>query len=714
MKISLWSFIFITLFSGLAYCSEWTLHTAMNDINDIEYDGDVFWLGTTGGVLRWDMENGSMSTFTASDFGKDIGFHGVLAVKNGHNGKKWFGGDGWIMEYDGVSWSVYECPGIVNELAVDNDGNVWIASSANAFRFKDGILYSCLSDENPRINASCVAVDENTVWFGGQLNGGGRLGLYHYDKESWTFFGTLNSGLPWRSIYSIGFDPNGLLWIGASGGICTYDGETWNKVAYGDIKFSGIRDFKFKDNGIVLAASCRGLLAFDGSDWITYNAENSGLPESIIRSIEIDDHGVVWVSSGDQGAIRTPKNGLTCFDGKVWRNEKFPGLQGNGIRAVAVDRNDVVWVSTKNEVGISFFKDGKWNNISKDEFIASRYVYDIAVDNNNTVWFGYYNGTSSYDGESWKLYTDIDGLTDATINTLAVDRDNVKWFGTGYDIISFDGENWTVHEMPDGSQDLRIVDMAVDVNNVKWFASSMKGVFSFDGENWRHYTVENGLEKNEVKAVAVDQDNVKWFSIFEWNVEGGGISSFDGENWIKYGSDDGVSPGYMRVDAIIVDNNNVKWFGNGLTLDGTEWKIDHDVIISPRFVNNAANDSHGGIWFATERGALHFTGYENPAAVDIAIPKNDSFFITGLYPNPFNYKTTINIYSHHELHAGIKIYNLLGQTVRNFGKINLMSGANTVTWNCKDDSGQIVSSGIYFFQIEDGKYSAIAKMMFVQ
>jgi hypothetical protein len=73
------------------------------------------------------------------------------------------------------------------------------------------------------------------------------------------------------------------------------------------------------------------------------------------------------------------------------------------------------------------------------------------------------------------------------------------------------------------------------------------------------------------------------------------------------------------------------------------------------------------------------------------------------YPNPFNPSTTIVYYlpdvGYQPAEVEIVIYNLLGQRVRTLVKERKYPGEHRVTWDGKDDAGNDLASGIYFYKL---------------
>ncbi|MDD2331543.1 MAG: T9SS type A sorting domain-containing protein, partial [Candidatus Cloacimonetes bacterium] len=84
------------------------------------------------------------------------------------------------------------------------------------------------------------------------------------------------------------------------------------------------------------------------------------------------------------------------------------------------------------------------------------------------------------------------------------------------------------------------------------------------------------------------------------------------------------------------------------------------------------------------------------------------------YPNPFNPSTTIHFSIKDSAPVRIEVYNILGQRVRTLVNETKKAGVHSVTWNGTDDSGRNVSSGIYFYRMNSGKYTSTKKMIMLK
>lgn len=84
------------------------------------------------------------------------------------------------------------------------------------------------------------------------------------------------------------------------------------------------------------------------------------------------------------------------------------------------------------------------------------------------------------------------------------------------------------------------------------------------------------------------------------------------------------------------------------------------------------------------------------------------------YPNPFNPTTQISFGLGRGGHVQLSVFNVLGQKIRTLVNTNYPAGDHTVLWDGRDDNGQIVSSGVYLYRLESGKYTNTRKMLMLK
>lgn len=92
----------------------------------------------------------------------------------------------------------------------------------------------------------------------------------------------------------------------------------------------------------------------------------------------------------------------------------------------------------------------------------------------------------------------------------------------------------------------------------------------------------------------------------------------------------------------------------------------------------------------------------------------DEFVLHQNYPNPFNPETSIEYQLPRAGHVKIVVYNLRGQEVRKLIDKSHNTGNYNLTWNGRDNLGQAVRSGVYFYQIQAEGFAETKKMILLQ
>jgi hypothetical protein len=90
-----------------------------------------------------------------------------------------------------------------------------------------------------------------------------------------------------------------------------------------------------------------------------------------------------------------------------------------------------------------------------------------------------------------------------------------------------------------------------------------------------------------------------------------------------------------------------------------------------------------------------------------------AFALNPAYPNPFNPYTNLSFILPEAISYSLSVYNVAGQLVRSYEGLGQV-GMNMITWDGKDNSGVSVASGVYFYKLTAGKYSATEKMVMMK
>jgi hypothetical protein len=99
------------------------------------------------------------------------------------------------------------------------------------------------------------------------------------------------------------------------------------------------------------------------------------------------------------------------------------------------------------------------------------------------------------------------------------------------------------------------------------------------------------------------------------------------------------------------------------------------------------------------------------------LPK--AFAMMQNYPNPFNPETWIPYQLSMPANVTVSIYSVNGQMIRQLELGNKMPGsyvdkARAAYWDGRNESGEKVSSGVYFYQLRAGQDASVGKMIVVK
>lgn len=103
-------------------------------------------------------------------------------------------------------------------------------------------------------------------------------------------------------------------------------------------------------------------------------------------------------------------------------------------------------------------------------------------------------------------------------------------------------------------------------------------------------------------------------------------------------------------------------------------------------------------------------GVTSPLTDNIPI----AYSLSQSYPNPFNLMTEIRYALPRRIKVEISVYNSLGQKVRSLVNEEKPSGCHSVCWDGKNELGQDVSSGVYYYRMRAGDFTETKRMILLK
>jgi hypothetical protein len=101
-------------------------------------------------------------------------------------------------------------------------------------------------------------------------------------------------------------------------------------------------------------------------------------------------------------------------------------------------------------------------------------------------------------------------------------------------------------------------------------------------------------------------------------------------------------------------------------------------------------------------GNLESVRYAHISSVGISSPEYpilSEVQVPQISPNPFYGSTKINYSLSQPAHVIIRIYDCSGRMVRDLTDGELGDGEHSVFWHCRDDNGNVVPPGVYYYSV---------------
>jgi archaellin len=121
---------------------------------------------------------------------------------------------------------------------------------------------------------------------------------------------------------------------------------------------------------------------------------------------------------------------------------------------------------------------------------------------------------------------------------------------------------------------------------------------------------------------------------------------------------------------------------------------------------NAIIIKNEGIATITDNDATAVNMFNRESPSDYELSQN--------YPNPFNPETTIHFQIGEGCEINLVIYNMEGKLIRHLISEHTNAGNYKLSWDGRDEKNQPVTSGVYLYQLNAGKFSEMKKMLLIK
>jgi hypothetical protein len=250
-------------------------------------------------------------------------------------------------------------------------------------------------------------------------------------------------------------------------------------------------------------------------------------------------------------------------------------------------------------------------------------------------------------------------------------------------------------------------DRRVDINNNNWFFSQTiqdywNSIDTVDGEPFLNSRVQNYMDDDTNWPLMNEANNLNldpgFTQVGDGEVE---MARWMSEWWAAHTDSNLTAPNFLYH----WDPDNDRF--------AVQWPLPEVLTYSNSTLLTASEEGLpvGDLyhWYPNEYQQW-VTGIEEVNTS--TIPGN--FVLEQNYPNPFNPETIINYSISKTTDVNITVFNALGQKVQTLVNQKQNTGNYKVNWNGKDNSGKIVSSGVYFYTLKAGNFTSTRKMILLR
>jgi len=335
----------------------------------------------------------------------------IYAVAQDHRGMMWFGADGGLVRFDGVTFKVFR------------------HASGDPLSLPSNQIYTLFVDKADRI------------WAGGV-----SAGLTVYDQDGgrfrhWAHAADDPHSLSNDEVWSIAQTPDGQIWVGTQGGL--------DRMRRDESGFEPVRLDAGSGQAAPFGAIRALLVDHEGRLWI---GSEHGLyvrsTDGKVRRVAVDpafagDVGAVWRIEGDGDEIRVAVSGgllVVGADG-VARPLANRQLANTRILSSVRDSQGRLWLGSLDGVWLES-EQGPLQHITGAPLLPgglpSDRLWQIFRDREGGLWFTFDQSSIAYLPPSWNGFArfthipdDADSLSNTAALSVLTGRDHELWVG-GY------------------------------------------------------------------------------------------------------------------------------------------------------------------------------------------------------------------------------------------------------------------------------------------
>ncbi|WP_158677942.1 ligand-binding sensor domain-containing diguanylate cyclase [Pseudoalteromonas sp. T1lg76] len=405
--------------------------------------------------------------------------------------------------------------------------------------------------------------------------------LSHYFAETWD----TRDGLPHNSINALAQTPDGYIWAGTWEGVARFNGRKFTLFTRGEetgLPDSGIRSLSLdsQTHELYVAGSRGGVSSVKGNFW-------QALPAAaymINFALRVSD-GALWLALEDGGVVRR------------YQGQDLHFLTGASTYHV-LEQGDKVWVASSD--GLYVYQNGQMQRPETTNNALNGMTYKLALDHNQRLLVGAEQGIWREENRGFKLLDKA--LKHESVSAVMVDYRGDIWFGTiNHGLFRYSEFGLEKLDANVGLPSNRILSLLEDQERSIWIGTNA-GLFRLRQAPFTTLSHSRGLSGDYVRTLLSHSDGYLYLGTSN------GLNRYQNGRATPLGQRPGAPISVLSLTSASDGGIYVGTYTDGLMyFDGRKLTsyLNRDTGLPSNEVRAVLEQDDGGVWIGTAGGLVH-------------------------------------------------------------------------------------------------------------